>query len=128
MLISASSFAQWDSYDENSQFSAYYVPSRVTVEKGVITVSNRIDYQQPQTLKGRHAPVGFYASVVETVFFDCKRKQFVVTDATYNANKESPARTVHWFSLLPDQFEWISLYKNQNKIRLFNKVKNICTS
>lgn len=128
ILFAASSFAQWDSYYTDEKLTAYYMPDRVTLDKGMLSVSNRIDYSQVQMLKGRDTPIELYASVVETVFIDCKKKTFVVTDKTYNANKDSPQKTVHWVSLLPSQFKWTSISTDPIKTHLFKINKNICTS
>jgi hypothetical protein len=128
VLFSASSFAQWDTYYADDKLTAYYMPARVTLDKGTLSVSSRVDYSQAQTLKGRDAPVGLYASVVETVFIDCKKKTFVVTDTTYNANKDSPEKTVHWVSLAPSEFKWIRISNDPMKAILFKRLEHICTS
>lgn len=125
-LFSAFSFAQWESYYSDPELTAYYMPNKISREYGMLTVANRTDYFQAQALKGRDAPVGLYVSVIETIFIDCKKKQFAVTDITYNANKDSPPKTVHWASLSPNQFQWSSISKDSNKTRLFEKVHKAC--
>lgn len=128
VLFSASSFAQWDAYYSDEKLTAYYMPNRVSFDKGRLYIAHRIDYSQAQVLKGRDVPVGLYMSLIETIFIDCKKKKFTIMDATYNANKDSPQNTVHWFSLAPSEFKWTSISSDPIKTHLFKINKHICTS
>jgi hypothetical protein len=130
LLISAfasvSAYAQWDFYHSDEISSSYYEISRVTKENGTIFVASRTDYQYPQALRGKDAPVGLYSSLIETVFFDCKKKVFTVPDLTYHASKDLGSKVVHWVSLSPSQFKWQSISKDKNKSNLFKNLESAC--